>query len=35
MSGSSQVWWVCNFMTQIQPDPLLKIFCNPIQPIKP
>ena len=20
--GSGQVWWVCNFMTQTQPDPL-------------
>ena len=34
MSGSSQVWWVCNFMIQTQPDPLLKNFCNPTQPTK-
>ena len=26
MGGSGRVWWVCNFMTQTQPDPLLKIF---------
>ena len=24
MGGSGRVWRVCNFMTQIQPDPLLK-----------
>ena len=24
MGGSGRVWWVCNFMTQIQLDPLKK-----------
>ena len=24
MGGSGRVWRVCNFMTQTQPDPLLK-----------
>ena len=24
MGGSGRIWQVCNFMTQTQPDPLLK-----------
>ena len=29
MSGSGQVWRVCNFMTQTQPTRYKKIYCNP------
>ena len=32
MGGSGRV---CNFMTQIQPNPLYKKIYNPTQPIKP
>ena len=32
MGGSGWVWRIWNFMTQIQPDPLSKQFCNLTQP---
>ena len=38
MGGLGRVWRVCNFMTQIQPNPTqpaIKKICNPTQHTKP